>query len=194
MKKFKKLIFGVCLTSVSIMLASSSVLAAELERKSTTADIEFTPGTLNLTAAPVIKFGSHPIVAEGTTYTATSITPALQVTDARGSFTGWNVSVKASHFKVGADPSLDGATIRLEGGIVASTAGTSENFAPVTEEAITVPTTDALVPVLEAQANKGMGLWEAEWANTGVFLDILGGTAKTGANSSTLEWVLSDAP
>lgn len=145
-----------------------------------------------------------------------NLAPFLQVTDNRGTGTGWNVSVSGTDFAVldengeATSTILKGAKIFLSGPQIVGVDTSPNSIAPIALNA--TGTTNLLdtgaqgVPVFSAEANKGQGTWSVTWgasadkttyqANQGVKLTVPStSTPKVNTNyQSNLTWTLVDAP
>lgn len=145
-----------------------------------------------------------------------NLAPFLQVTDNRGTGTGWNVSVSGTEFAEldeNGDPTtktLKGAKIFLNGAQIVGVDTSPDSIAPAALNA--AGTTDILdagaqgVPVFSADANKGQGTWSVTWgasadkttyqANQGVKLTVPStSTPKVNTKyQADLTWTLVDAP
>ena len=145
-----------------------------------------------------------------------NLAPFLQVTDNRGTGTGWNVSVSGTEFVAldeEGDPTtttLKGAKIFLNGAQIVGVESSSSSIAPVALNA--GGSTDLLdtgaqgIPVFSAEANKGQGTWSVTWGamadkttyqtNQGVKLTVPStSTPKVNTKyQAELTWTLVDAP
>lgn len=155
-------------------------------------------GPLALNYASPLDFGTHKVSATTETYKSTTKTPYIQVTDLRGTAAGWNVTVKASHFKDLATDldTLQGATFNLTGGEVLSASNNTD--APTTSD-LQIDTDGTEVTVLTAESGKGTGTWIERWKASGetnekVTLTVPAAKASTGQHETTLTWTLSDTP
>lgn len=173
-------------------------------------------GPLTIDFASSFDFGTHAISNEDQTYLAKAqkyfnsetLTPNyVQVTDRRGTFSGWALKVvETSQFtQVATGPqkykTLNGSAISLRNPVPASTNGTS---APKAQEVL------SLIPGVETQvalatSGEGAGTWVIRWGSQtsitkdgltpDVTLFVPGTTPKdAAAYTTTLNWILSDLP
>ncbi len=188
MKTLKKT-FLFSLIAIVILGASSSLAVFGGTTASTEASIDFAPGTLDLNTAPNLVFGNYTIDGVTTVFTKPNMALA-QVTDARGSGAGWNLTVALSQFEKGGTPALPGAVIKLKGGTAAGTA-----TAPTIPAEITINPDSTAVTDATAAINSGRGSWDLSWAGaSGAEISIPVIEQNTGSYSATLSWVLSDTP
>ncbi|MBP2097276.1 WxL domain-containing protein [Enterococcus rivorum] len=206
----KKTIIGFTLLSALLVSGSQSVFAVESTSKGNillTTDETATPpvepgeepddgtttgmtGSLTIDYVPNFNF----VQAQGGlsgTFSDTK-TKNVQVTDKRGTGSGWNLDVSITPFK-DSDKVIKGATITLP--------GTAEKGNQVnTSEAITTQensnimvNSDVSTPINIAMAgkNEGMGTWLVKFQNAS--MDIPEGNV-LGNYSSTFTWTLSSTP
>ncbi|EUJ25301.1 WxL domain-containing protein [Listeria cornellensis] len=161
-------------------------------------------GSLTLDYVSSMDFGEQEISSSIETYSSTSIRPFIQVTDRRGSGTGWAVTAKASEFKdEEGKASLKGAEIALKNAEISSASHTAAK--PSSEQLIELSmdgVTEA--KVVSAGVDEGMGTWVNRWfgdtpeeagsLNDNVQLTIPAGSATVGAHEAKVTWTLTDAP
>lgn len=185
-----------------------------------------TEGPLSIDYASDFSFGTQSITTETKTYLAKpqeySDSPKLnptyvQVTDVRGTNSGWSLNLKQSHqFKsVGSQNEyIIGAQLKFKQGS-AVTDGTAK--APSTFEATLDPTSGSYSKIMTAKATEGTGTWVAlfggkdglvdtdvldsngktvtEKRDAGVTLTIPGTTQTDAVEySTTLNWQLTNEP
>lgn len=138
-----------------------------------------TPGPLSIDYASSLSFGTQSIQATDATYyahaqtingsTTTTVPDYVQVTDNRGTFAGWTLSVntdsqfhlttidpaKTSEDSAAAGDYLSGAEISFSGGY---TKGTSK-ATPSSVNAASYAVGTSATTILGAKANEGMGTW-----------------------------------
>lgn len=180
----------VLLLATLLVLGSMPAFAATTG--TTTSTIKFNPGELQLVLVPGFNFGEQDVVSATTVYPAESVTDKITVTDARGSASGWNLSVSLSEFTNGGSPSLASAELTLPVSTVAPVGGTLSS-APVASS-ITMISNAAPQNVLVAVADSGEGTWDGTFSAPATTLKIFAGTARTGTNTATLSWSLTDTP
>lgn len=171
-------------------------------------------GSVELTAAPDLAFGSHEITGAADSFT---IAPNAGITTNggstnkdsaagnvevvnKGSETGWNVTVAASPFTdSSSNKTLLGSSIELVGSVATTnTDGIETNPATINgkdQQATTVVTPAAesakAETVLTADANNGLGTWQNKISTAR--LNIAGGNS-AGTYASTLTWTIADTP
>ncbi|MBE6171840.1 MULTISPECIES: WxL domain-containing protein [Enterococcus] len=175
-----------------------------------------TNGPLSIDYASSLDFGVQKITSKDETYFAASqkyraldehgnpMTDIkegpnyVQVTDNRGTETGWSLKVnQEGQFTSASGKVLTGATIRLRNGNVV-TASTSEE--PDGEATIVLDAAGAQSNVMAASAGKGAGTYLFAWgnvatANASIELNVPGSTTKYAEQYATkLTWTLSDTP
>lgn len=180
--------------AVSVLFAAFFSLQTYAADPTSTATVTFTAGTLSMANLPNLDFGStHTIQATTTDYSVTS-NATLQILDLRGNGAGWSLSAKLSPFQNSAsNPSLQGASISLGTIGVAPLNGTANLNLPVASTTPVLTSDNTLVRLVNAVSGKGLGVWGATLSTSDVKLNVLGGTAQTGANTATITWVLGDA-
>lgn len=150
-------------------------------------------GPLTLDYVTNLNFGTHDVsIAEDTHKATNSTQPFTQVTDRRGTSTGWTLTVQAANFKNGGQDTLSGAFLTFENGVAAS--NLKDLDAPQVTSPIKVTTGGNAVNVTVANAGQGRGTWITSWTNDNVKLTIPQGTASEGTHTSQLTWTLSNAP
>ncbi|GAX48038.1 WxL domain-containing protein [Pseudolactococcus reticulitermitis] len=173
-------------------------------------------GPLTIDFASSFDFGTHDISNQDQTYVAKAqryfnsgdLTPNyVQVTDRRGTFSGWELKVmELTQFtQISTGPQkyreLKGSTISLKNPIPASLNG---------DNAPSAQAIQSLIPGVETQialavSGKGAGTWVVRWGsqenitqeglNPEVTLFVPGATPKDAtAYQTTLNWILSDLP
>ena len=159
-------------------------------------------GPLSLDYVPSMAFGTQTISGNVETYNLIDLKPYIQVTDKRGTGTGWKVSVSLSAFE------NDDASNSFDGVITfknAQTATTTGNTSPSPSAANPVVITSGAgeqILVTTTAAKQGMGTWVTRWfasdtnqtTNDSVLLTL--NTANVSADSYTadLNWIISNAP
>lgn len=191
--KNKKLLKGWILAVIlflGISAMSSNAFADTAGTANSTATITFTAGELTLVAAPSFDFGSQSIPSGTTSYPATTNTGKLSVSDLRGSGAGWSVTASLATFQNSGN-TLAGSTLALSSSATAAETGTLSS-APVVSSSITLTSDGTVVAIENAATNTGKGVWDTTWGTAE--LTVYAGTAKTGANTSQIDWFLSDTP
>ncbi|WP_347301158.1 WxL domain-containing protein [Dolosigranulum savutiense] len=150
-------------------------------------------GPLTLDYVTNLDFGTHAVSIAEQTYTATNDPqPFTQVTDRRGTSTGWTLTVQAATFQSNGQNTLPGASLTFENGTTASNLNGLD--APRVNSPINVTTGGNAVNVTVANVGQGRGTWITRWSKDDVKLTIPQGTATEGTHTSQLTWTLSDAP
>lgn len=182
-------VVAVMVTAVIAMVPHTAWAATTTS--SSNASITFEAGDLLFVGAPVISFGSHTIGVDVENFTANSVTPVLEVSDARGSGIGWNVTVALSSFQSDESNSLAGAVLTMEN---ASVNSSGTGTAPSAQATITLPSNDTTTSVVNAASGTGLGVWDISWLPADVSLDIPIASQSVGSHQATLTWTLTDAP
>jgi hypothetical protein len=162
------------------LVASSAALAATL---TATANVTGTAGiSLNLPSAPSVSS-----TLDGTDQTAT-YAPVLGVVDARGTGTGWNLTVSATNFSDGSGHTLAPGTIT---GVAAACKAGNSCTAP-TSSGITYPLTvnGTAAKLFNAALNTGLGKVDV----TPTFSVSIPGNAYAGTYTSTLTLATVSGP
>lgn len=185
-----------------------------------------TGGALSIDFASSLSFGTQAISSNDATYyahaqwiskDATGATVDItrpdyvQVTDTRGTWTGWTLTVaEADQFKDAAGDYLTGAELGFSKGYTDGTTAATPGY--VNNGSFVVGT--AATKILGAGANQGMGTWvyglgaNADYQENGgahlgndavstsspITLKVIAGTNKATAYTTTLNWSLTDAP
>lgn len=150
-------------------------------------------GPLTLDYVTNLEFGTHDVSIAAKTYTATNSTqPFTQVTDRRGTSTGWRLTVQAATFQSNGQSTLPGASLTFENGTAVS--NLTDLTEPTVSDSINVTTGGGAVTVTTANAGEGRGTWVTRWSKDDVKLMIPQGTATEGTHTSQLTWTLSNAP
>lgn len=162
-------------------------------------------GPLSLDYVSSIDFGVQEVnINEEKTYESISLKPFIQITDNRGTGSGWKVSAAASSFNDGTNDTLSGAVITFNNGEVVSPTGLA---APTPNQEVVLSTNGVAVDVVTAQKNTGLGTWLNRWfptldetrtfnmeTNDNVTLKVPAGVATVGTHKATITWTLTDAP
>lgn len=171
-----------------------------------------TPGPLAIDFASSFKFGEQIISTKNETYYAAAQTFTdgdtgpnyVQVTDKRGTFEGWTLSVAQSGQFATADTDgskeLTGAALTLGNGEVDSVTDLAYKPGTVAAETTLVP--DQKVELVAANTDQGMGTWVYRFGNkentnadASVALSVPGKTPKMAKQySTTLNWSLETIP
>lgn len=168
-----------------------------------------TPGPLSIDFASSLDFGTQKISSTDETYKAApqeamkagekvTVPNYVQVTDNRGTLSGWTLEVQQmGQFKSDKND-LTGAAVTFENGKVNSI---SESERPTSSESFTLdPETNALSGVMSAAQNQGSGttvnaFGDAATMGDSISLSVPGKTTKYATEYRTVfNWVLTDAP
>lgn len=166
-----------------------------------------TPGPLSIDYASSFQFGEQEITSRDRTYTAapqtyndsTKVGPNyVQVTDNRGTETGWSLQVvQNDQFKTASEQELRGAEIRVKNAAVNSI---SQSAKPTTVKGSFELTPGVESEVVAAHDGEGAGTYlyhfgTSETAAESVELFVPGSSTKyADSYSTTLTWTLSDTP
>ncbi|EIA21206.1 cell surface protein [Listeria fleischmannii subsp. coloradonensis] len=122
----------------------------------------------------------------------------VQVSDNRGSNTGWHLTVEqVSQFKNGAS-TLTGAKLSFKNAAMQSSKATATNTP--TAYSFELDPAGTASDVINAEANKGMGTWSTSFGDDtngakSISLSVPGDTAKiVGKYEAELKWTLTDTP
>lgn len=163
--------------------------------KYTQASVTFTAGELILKSAPVLDFGSHDITGSEQRVLAASVSPAIQVSDLRGSTGGWTLMATLSPFTMidGGQETLKAASIQISKSTVSAVDG-NIGTPPAATPNLELPSDGTETPVWVAGSGEGMGVWNLNWAAADTVLVIKPGTAQKGTSVATINWSLQSAP
>lgn len=170
-----------------------------------------TGGSLSLDFASGFQFGNQAISTRNETYYAKAqeysdfdgvkkVGPNyVQVTDIRGTGSGWHLAVKqATQFQTAEGQLLTGAEISFSQGEMVS--NLADDFAPIPVSSYTLPL-NCEIDVVVANQNKGLGTWLYRFGSdekTGaqaISLHVPGKTVKYAKKYQTaLTWTLKDVP
>lgn len=155
-------------------------------------------GPLTIDYVSNIEFGTQKTASGTMIYHAQNENPFVQITDKRGTGSGWNLTAKATEFK-SADGSkiLKGAELTFKNGILKTQ---TENISPAPENSdLTFNNSDSQM-MINAKENTGRGTWLNVFSgelgnNENVQLKVLPGMADTNIDyTATINWELADAP
>lgn len=140
-----------------------------------------------------IDFGSNAISANGSIYTSDKAIN-VDVSDLRGTFTGWNVVVSgAPLMSDAATPTeLKGATLTFPDATVQSEDINSDAANGV--EALGTSNVLDGGAKISAPVDKGTGEIITNYDQSGITLGVIGGSARAAKYSTTLTWTLTDGP
>lgn len=168
-----------------------------------------TSGPLSIDYVSNLRFGEQKTTGSNTTYYAqldhatdsngakVDMPNFVQVTDKRGSNTGWHLSVtQDAQFKSG-EEELKGAALTLDHAVLSTP---NDGVAPTASQAIKL-TPGQASDVLDAKADQGTGTWlnrfgtDEEEGKSSVSLFVPGSTKKIqGEYKTSLTWILTDSP
>lgn len=170
-----------------------------------------TGGSLSFDFASSFQFGNQAISTKDETYyalpqeyTAFDGTKKkgpnyVQVTDVRGTGSGWKLSVKQNgQFQTAEAQKLDGAELWFKNGEMIS--NLSDSYAPLAKELIEMPL-DSDINVVTANNEQGIGTWLYRFGSDetsggrSVQLNVPGSSVKYAKKyQTTLTWSLKDVP
>lgn len=168
-------------------------------------------GSLAIDYISNFQFGTQSISSKNKTYYAqaqkyqnadgqpTSGPNFIQITDVRGTWAGWKVSVKQNvQFKYG-EKELKNAELSMTGGEMVSY--NNQTSTPDVVETVTLRNIGYEYEIITASENQGMGTWiyrfgsDTENGSKAVQLSVPGSSVKyTGQYITKLTWVLKDTP
>ena len=222
MKKFGSLFLATAILA-GITLAPAASFAADGGNYDSNGVITFTPNTdpsgpnpgtagpLSIDYASSLDFGTQKITSKDEVYKAKaqkyidkdSVEKTgpnfVQVTDNRGSETGWTLQMKQnSQFATADADELTGAEITFKNGNIVTA---SDSAKPTGQATIVADPAGNLKNVMSAKDGQGAGTYLLDWgtdAATGadsIELSVPGSTTKYAKKySTTFTWVLSDTP
>lgn len=168
---------------------------------------EGTAGPLSIDYASHFNFGiikksgngktyeAKPITIESADGTTKEVAPYVQVTDNRGTNSGWTLSVlqEAQLVNTATDHELTGAQITIEQGTITGTTNTDG----LNSEQVTLTPGEAMT-IFEAENGSNGGTFVNSFGdadNVGVSLNLVSGTEiEDGAYQATINWILEDIP
>ena len=191
------LAFALLLSVLTIASPQNIYAASELvETKGSSAEVEFKGGTLSLAQVAAFDFGQQTITSGSTDYEAVSVGDDIQVSDLRGTGSGWDLNVSLSAF-TGTDngKELTGAYVTLSGTQVAGVNGTI-GTAPTSPSTISLKldSDGEETPIFIASEDAGMGVWGITTGLTDAKLTVLPGTAYADTYEANLTWTLQTTP
>lgn len=158
-------------------------------------------GPLTLNYVSPLTFGQQRISYSLPEYNSSTPRPFIQVSDLRGTGSGWRVEAMATEFtNTDLEPSLLGATITLTNATVISPL--ADMTAPTAVDTVELPTDGVtILPVVLADPESGLGTWLTRWytdpaavENTSVTLTVPPSSVSTGQHIGNINWILVDAP
>lgn len=189
--------------SILVGLASSKVQAEEIDSGTTEATVTFEGGLLTLDQVPIsINFDNHQVSLDteiyfGTIESEEEANAHLEVSDLRGTWEGWRLTAEIGPFVHNGNEAEETS---LRGSILRKGAPTHVTNSTISEE---IPQTFAVelvegveTIVANALEDTGMGWNGFNWSNgtETISLEIPAGAAVAGNHTSTITWILSDAP
>lgn len=170
-----------------------------------------TNGPLSIDFASSLVFGEQKITSTTETYYAQAQgyidkdnaqkegPNFVQVSDNRGTESGWTLKVKQNNqFKTASDKLLTGAKITMSNGNVV-TASASEKPTGINSFVLDPSGSESLV--MSAKAGQGAGTYLMDWGNSletakkSIALEVPGATTKyADSYKTTFTWVLTDVP
>ena len=190
--------------------AMNSVSAADTDTavsKNTSASATFTAGgtdptdptnpnkgPLSITnITPGIDFGSHPISATTESYSAEKNDLNVTVSDLRGNFKGWNVSVSGTPLKSTETTEPLAASLTLPvGGVTAVDAST--DVTGVTADNSKADVLGGTSVAISADKDHGTGSISTNYKKDDIKLTVVGSKAHATSYTTTLTWSLTDGP
>lgn len=170
-----------------------------------------TNGPLSIDFASSLVFGEQKITSKTQTYYAAAQKYKdasdvekegpnfVQVSDNRGTETGWTLKVKQNaQFKTAEDQELTGAKITLSNGNVVTG---SQSAKPTGVATFSLDPSGSESLVMSAKNGEGAGTYLMDWGNSvdtaknSIALEVPGSTTKYAkAYQTTFTWTLTDAP
>ncbi|HCM89927.1 MULTISPECIES: WxL domain-containing protein [Vagococcus] len=217
MKKNNKILGSITLLSFLMLVGmSKNVVASEIQKKDTEAEISFKASKEPLTIdfAPNLNFSSNEISVYDQVYNATIVDSEnknmpvyVQVTDNRGALSGWDLDVKQNgQFEsVSTNHELKGAVIEFKNGELQTD---SLSQPGQVTEAFKLDPSGSIQKVMNFSKNQGAGTWKAVFGNESTVEDkgdfkvtnslqltVPGNSEKVSDTYKTsFTWILSDVP
>ncbi len=206
----------VFLLSIAILLLAFPAAASAADNATSQGSIQITPGdtitppidpsvpgggtgnqgSLTIDNVSPLLFDTHQLAGGKMTYSTTTVNPNVQVTDTRGTGTGWTLQVSATPFKDQTDDTivLKGAVVTLPVGMFVTTTG-NVSATPMANSVQLSTDTDVTAPqnLMVAAVNTGLGTWVDKFNASNVIIEVPAGNL-VGEYASTLYWSLLDAP
>lgn len=161
-------------------------------------------GPLSMDYVSSVDFGTNQISSKRAVYESTSKKPFIQVSDARGTGSGWDVTASVSNFvNDSGESSLPGAALSFENGEIKTTSdNVSQDNPPTGSQNIVLATDGTPANVMTANNDQGLGTWIERWfptkqessTNNNVTLAVPAGSASTGTHTAEVTWTLTSAP
>ncbi|MEW4402273.1 WxL domain-containing protein [Enterococcus sp. AN402] len=155
------------------------------------------PGPLSLDYVSNIEFGKQEIKGKDAVYNAKTEHPYVQVSDRRGTGTGWTLKASVEEFKnEDASKLLKGAELSLKNGEIKTSIGNVSEK----PQGYDVILNKEMQVIMQAGTDAGMGSWLDVFSgkkddNTNVQLKVPAGSAYADQTySSVIHWELTDAP
>lgn len=222
--RIKKLVTTTLATLLLVTMFSFSAVAAPLAPEDSDVDISFEagtdpvnpvdpenpeeetggpgtgqPGPLSLDFVPELGFGdAHQVSTTTKNYPTITARPYIQISDLRGTGSGWKVTASLSSFKNETSDTLNGAYITLSNGEAVSAA--TGVAAPTPSQNVRLTSDDEDTPVITAAAETlaGRGTWVNRWftpgGDTHITLTVPAAAATIGQHTAVITWTLHDAP
>ncbi|WP_375178506.1 WxL domain-containing protein [Enterococcus rotai] len=178
---------------VKLTAGDGSAITPPIDKDTPDEDITNQHGPLSIDVAPNFDFGTDKIGVGTTDYPIKNTNnPYAQVTDSRGTGSGWHLRAKITEFET-ADKSnkLTGATLTLVSKELQTTNPQGVAFRAPVAESITL--NDSPQNLLSAAAGNGLGTWANYFDKDASKLTIPGGNL-IGEYTATLEWSLATTP
>jgi len=160
-------------------------------------------GPLSLDFVPTMNFGTHTLSSGISTFNALNLKPYIQVSDTRGTGTGWSVKASLSDFMDTATKTkkLDGAILSFYNSNVFASTPTNSSNTP-TGFNFDLSAGGSTQTILHAQAGEGMGTWLQTWladsqsdaSNSNATLTLDTSSAFAQAYDGTITWSIELAP
>ncbi|MBA3927713.1 WxL domain-containing protein [Listeria rustica] len=174
-----------------------------------------TPGPLSIDYISNIHFGAQKITGNDVVYYALTdkvridalnkikeVPNFIEITDDRGSNSGWKLSVTQNGPLKNGDSSLNGATLKLNNAKLGTiNLSMLHTYAPIAKSIVLDSTGTNASELIYAAGNKGMGTWinlfgtSLATAKKSIALEVPGSIPKKeGLYKTTLTWTLTDSP
>jgi len=156
-------------------------------------------GSLALNYISPIAFGTHTVSSVEQIYNSTTLKPFVQVTDLRGTGSGWELRATAGLFENAEGATINGAILTfLDGEPLSAVPGAAPPMCP-NEISLPADGTSSAI-IMSAGNDEGKGTWLCRWYpetgpnNDAITLTIPAAIANIGNYTSSVLWSLVDAP
>lgn len=160
-------------------------------------------GPLTIDYVSNFDFGVRAISSKDENYTLSSKdgknnqqTPFIQVTDSRGTLSGWSLTAKISDFKAKNNDGsiISGASLTIHPTNDTATGAYNNKTTPPSTQTVEFKATNTTENVMDATSGQGGGTWLNLINPDKTSLFIPGGSARSGSYEATITWSLASGP